>query len=285
MKKIILLSLPVLTIGLYSFFDKEGTVSKYHVDGIETVDYSSNPPTGKTGAPFESTCTDCHTGDVNPAAGTIDFTVSGAAGTYYPGQMYPITISTTTGDKNGFELIAVDESETQAGSFTAGTNSGISTAGGYDYVRHTASSGVTAWTFDWTAPDSDVGDVTFYYAFNISDQGGSTANDDIYVGSMTLSLANDVGFSEHDQLEEAYKVMYNNETQEMIANYTTFDNTHILFHVQDLNGREVGRMDLGYQEPGDHQQTIELNDIRAEGIYLVSIFIGNKVLTEKVYVK
>ena len=288
MKKLLLIGLGVaaISVGTMSLFNSETEFAKYHadIDGVDEMNFTSNPPVGKTGAPFESSCTDCHAGSTLPAAGTVDFTLGGLGAGYYPNTLYPVTIGATSGTKNGFQVVCVDDSDVQAGTFEAGTNSNISSASGLDYVRHTNAVGATTWSFNWTSPASATGDITFYYSYNISDDGGTTASDEIYVGSFTIALANDVGISEHEELEAQYNLSYSAETGMVQARYFNPDNDHVLFVVQNISGKEVGRYDLGYQEPGDHVQSFMIDEADADGIYLVSVFLGNRVLTKKLYV-
>lgn len=289
MKKLLLIGsgLALITMGGLSMYDTTSGFSKYHsdgIDGVDAVNYTANPPVEKTGAPFESNCTDCHAGTTSPAAGTVDFTLSGLGTGYYPGQTYPVTIGSTSGTKNGFQLVAVDATDAQAGTFTAGTNSNISSASARDYVRHTSAVGATTWNFMWDAPATDLGDITFYYSYNISDETGTTANDEIYLGSLVVPVAGDVSIDKNAAIEESYTVSYSPESNTVLARYATPDNKRIFFHIQSLNGQVVKRLDLGYQAPGEYQETIELDEINADGIYIVSLFIGNDIFSKKLFV-
>ncbi len=289
MKKILCSFIGLLTLaaGTVSFFDSGANISEYHSDGIDDLDkmnFTANPPAARTGAPFETTCTDCHVGAINPAAGTVDFDVAGITGGYYFDSTYAVSISSSVGTKNGFQLTVVDPTELAAGDLTAGANSNTTFLSGREYIRQTSAVGSTSWTFDWTSPSADVGDITFYYAYNITNSSATTAGDTIYVGSLTVSSVVDVGISKNEELEVAYELTYMSESQSVMARYSVPDNNHIVFHVQDLSGRVVKRLDLGYQLAGEHQETFDLNEARTEGIYLVSIFIGNRVFTKKLYV-
>ena len=156
--------------------------------------FSSGPPAGYTGAPQEEpeACAECH---VPPDAGTGKISIT-APQTYVPGQTYPITVTHTNADPTrlrwGFELTVLDNaSDEKAGelqSLDALTqvlnNAGPGSA--RQYIEHTAvgtfigQQNGASWTFNWTAPPTDVGPVTFYAAGNQANNDGNTSGDYIY---------------------------------------------------------------------------------------------------------
>ncbi|HNU08824.1 MAG TPA: hypothetical protein PKO33_13740, partial [Pyrinomonadaceae bacterium] len=142
----------------------------------------SGAPTGRTGAPGESTCTSCH--NQNGGAGTFQVI---APASYVPGQTYQITVQHSTTNASrfnwGFEVIPL------AGSSMAGTvanttsNTRVRVSGSKSYVTQTTSgtypgqTGGAVWTFNWTAPATNVGNVTFYAAGIQGDNDGSESGD------------------------------------------------------------------------------------------------------------
>ena len=155
--------------------------------------FSAGPPAGYTGAPGEEpeACAECH---VPADAGTGRITIT-APQTYVPGQTYPITVTHSNSDLTrlrwGFELTVLDSGDEKAGnlqSLNAFTqilnNQGPGSA--RQYIEHTASGTFigqqngASWTFNWTAPSTDVGPVTFYTAGNQANNDGNTSGDYIY---------------------------------------------------------------------------------------------------------
>ena len=148
--------------------------------------FSSGPPDEKTGAPNENTCaqTGCHTGnDLNVSGGSLMLTVPE---TYVPNEVYTIVVdlSRTGQSRWGFEMTALDADNARAGSFTVGAagNTQLSETGGKQYIKQTATgtaAGTTdahSWEFKWTAPDADIGPITFYAS-------GNAANGDfVHIG-------------------------------------------------------------------------------------------------------
>jgi uncharacterized repeat protein (TIGR01451 family) len=155
--------------------------------------FAAGPPAGYTGAPGEvaEACAECH---VPPDAGTGHISIS-APQTYIPGQTYSITVTHANPDLTrrrwGFELTALDTSDEKAGELQNPdgltqvlNNSGL--GGARQYIEHTASGTFigqqngASWTFNWTAPATDVGPVTFYTAGNQANNDGNTSGDYIY---------------------------------------------------------------------------------------------------------
>lgn len=150
--------------------------------------HSGGPQTGKTGAPGESLCTQCHSpGNPQGLNGTVS--ISGLPATITGGNTYPITITVTNPNMlsqgAGFQMTALNQFNQAAGNFT-GPSSGsrVHSGGGRQYHDHTSrrpySGGAATWSVNWTAPMYAMDtDVTLYAAGNITDMqsGFNTAND------------------------------------------------------------------------------------------------------------
>src|SRR6185295_2756990 len=166
-----------------------------HNSGTRPVHaFSAGPPAGYTGAPQEEpeACAECH---VPPDAATGKIFIT-APQTYVPGQTYPVTVTHQNIDPTrlrwGFQLTVLDTaSDEKAGELhsTDGLTQVLNNAGpgsARQYIEHTSAgtfvgqqNGAT-WTFNWTAPATDVGPVTFYAAGNQANNDGNTSGDYIY---------------------------------------------------------------------------------------------------------
>jgi len=113
--------------------------------------FGSNPPLGNTGAPGQGTCASCH-GTLTAGSGV---TVTHPT-TYTPGgAAVPMTVSIPS--TGGFELAVLTQSgNTQAGTLAPGSGDAVST----EYVYSTLET--TSWTFSWTPPATNVGNVVVY---------------------------------------------------------------------------------------------------------------------------
>lgn len=175
---------------------------------LQTAASSGGAPTGRTGAPGESTCTSCH----NQSSLTGQFGIAAPSG-YVPGQTYSIEVRNTTTDTTrlswGFSLTALTTANANAGTF-ANTNTftRIRTGGGRNYMTHTdtgifsGQTGGSVWTFNWTAPATNVGPITFYAAGLHADDDGGDNGDQTYTATATVQPSAPViihhGFADFD---------------------------------------------------------------------------------------
>lgn len=149
---------------------------------------TTGPPDEKTGAANEANCTECHTGnELNVTGGSLMLTIPE---TYVPNEVYTIVVdlSRTGQSKWGFEMTALGADGVRAGSFAAdgAANTQVSEANSKQYIKHTAAGTATgtndmhSWEFEWTAPDADIGPITFYAAGNASNGNFNPIDDYIY---------------------------------------------------------------------------------------------------------
>jgi uncharacterized repeat protein (TIGR02543 family) len=153
---------------------------------------SSQPPIGRTGAPGEGTCADCHSG--GSYSGQILFELeNGTITEYTPGQTYTITFTSDfNAPRFGFSITALNASNQPAGDFTVLNNDNTSKAvavNNRQYIGHKNANDNNVWEFEWTAPASDVGNVTFYYVINAANGDNSTGGDFIQTGTTSITPA------------------------------------------------------------------------------------------------
>ncbi len=130
-----------------------------------------------------------------PDAGTGKISIT-APQTYVPGQTYPVTVThherrshstslglSTDGARHGLRR------ESRRTANINGLTQILNNAGpgsARQYIEHTAAGtfigqqNSASWTFNWTAPATDVGPVTFYAAGNQANNDGNTSGDYIY---------------------------------------------------------------------------------------------------------
>lgn len=165
--------------------------------GFTTSRSSSSPPLNRCGLyGTQPTCTVCHSpGSGGSGAATIS--ISGNPTSYVPGTVYSITVTgsqvTPTPAFYGFEMAAVNASNANAGAFTAisGTNIGSQSVAGnsISFIRQSTPKVSGTWTFNWTAPATDVGNIRFYLAVNAANGTSGTGSDYIYTSVFTLTPA------------------------------------------------------------------------------------------------
>ena len=188
--------------------------------------YTGGSPAGKTGAPGEGNCTQCHAGMVNSGLATSTLTSSGN-NEYIPGNTYNFTLDIQNGSaKNGFQIVVLDSiSNSNAGNLTVtdANNTKLISGNNRSYITHKApGTSLTNWSFDWTAPATNVGPITFYYAYNVTNNASNSSGDQIYLSNFTIYPNSCGSFSNTTQITNASCYGYNDGT---ISISTTGGNT------------------------------------------------------------
>ncbi len=171
--------------------------------------YAEGPPARHTGAAGDQTCTECHVGTANPSGGKVEVAFPGGL-TYTPGVKQKLTVTVTDSparNVNGFQLtarLASNERNGQAGTFTTLDGltqvicendsprpaGGCSSSAPIEFIEHTTSgSRVNVWSFEWTPPASDVGNVRIFVAGNSANGNGQNTGDRIFTANYTLTPA------------------------------------------------------------------------------------------------
>lgn len=183
MKKLNIVSIAVFLIFLSLIFSYETANSN-----------SGGAPAVKTGSPSDgNTCfQSCHNSfPVLPKPGLITSNIPVTG--YVPGNTYTITASISSPGKNsfGFEVSPQASNGSRLGTIVI-TNSSETqfTGSGQKWITHKNNTGVNnakTWTFDWIAPPSGTGDVTFYGAFIIGNGGSGNSLDSVKTSTLTVS--------------------------------------------------------------------------------------------------
>jgi hypothetical protein len=160
-----------------------------------TFAYPDGAPDGTSSAPGEVDCTDCH--NQNTLTGQFQLILPAS---YVPGQTYQISVQHTTTDTTrkrwGFQLTSLRSGNTAAGTFADTTlNTQTSSSNGRNYVNQTSTgsfrnqTGGATWTFNWTAPATDVGAITFYSSGLQANNANGNSGDQTYTTSQSISAA------------------------------------------------------------------------------------------------
>lgn len=293
-KNYIIIPVAIAALGLFAF-QKSGTTT------IETyLDSHLQSGGGQavlTGAPGEGNCTQCHVGSVLDGNSTNEhqfgvYDVITEVTTYLPGQTYNIRFQKTSDPaKQGFSATALDGLANMAGSFNGDATFGETQAfssGGRDYVSHTVNSNTNApmfWLWTWTAPATNVGDVTFYIASNSANNNGATSGDEIYLSTHTVSVDPTIGIDENEKEETSFEAGYSPSSHAITVDFNSLTSGDMYFNLVDLNGKSVFTYDLDNAMIGDNHEMVSLPESIKNGIYVVHYFIGNKAMSANVMVQ
>ena len=256
---------------------------------------------GSTGAPNELTCaqTGCHAdASVNPGDLVNSLTFNAGDSLYEPGKTYTITVKVEKAgiDRFGFELVALkDENNTNIGTFKI-TNStktqiinGISPNSSRKYVTHKINGtiptapGIGEWTFNWTAPTSSAGPVTFYYATNATNNNNQSSGDQIFLSSFQIDEKNTTGIKEKEK--DAFRVFYSYESRQIFVSCNDIQavSENATIEVRDIQGKLLQVNEINSTVPVKNK-AINLNEKIAKGIYLVTYRVDNVMISRKIYI-
>ncbi len=250
----------------------------------------------KTGAPGEDNCSTCH-GNLNSGSGSIEFT---APDGYTPGATYDFSLVVEQSGQRrwGFQLTALDASDEPAGDFTVSDVARIQETQGSNgrvYLTHTpfgTDAGTlnmcTGWSFKWTAPSSNVGDITFYIAGLAANNDDDTEGDFTYTTIKVLSPATPVSeggspaLPVHPSLSQNFPNPFNPETT---IEYDLPRSEQVSVEIFNIRGQRVAVLQQGYLSAGHHLVSwngVDQHGVQvASGIYMYRLRAGDYVETKR----
>lgn len=270
---------------------EKSSIERYHAKSVLNT---SGPSGGLTGAPGESNCTNCHAGAVQDGSGGINaIKLANEATEYVPGQTIDVKLVFNEGaSKNGFQLVALNESNEMAGDFLISDASstqlknGAGGTAGRIYVTHTATgSALSEWDFEWKAPSSG-DDVTFYVATNKTNANNGSGGDVVYLSSHTFSSDEtedtaSLNENEIETIQSSLLIGYLPVKHALLIEATLPTTEDVSVNVVSLSGQSVHFQNLGQQMAGDFKSTITLPKQLESGIFVATIFVGNKPYSKK----
>ncbi len=238
----------------------------------------SNPPTGKTGAPSETTCVQsgCHGG--GSFVGTVS--VSGIPDTILPNVTYDVTLTqTSNAARAGFELTPLDGLNAKAGTLTAGSGSSVTTASGRTYIRQnnpkTLSGGSTSWAFKWKSPAMCGNNlVTLWFSSLAANGNGGTSGDNVLVGSKSYVFTFPTATNEVS-LNDAVNI-YPNPASSSVNVFIPVESAQ--FEMYNLDGK------LSLKQSIAKKSNIDVATLE-KGIYITKITYDQKTITKKIIVQ
>lgn len=263
---------------------------------LTSTDLDDNGKAGATGSPGESTCNQsgCHTGvAVNSQSGAITFDIPGMTNwEYTPGQTYTVNVTIAESGRSlfGIGLECLKSNGDNAGTLSPGTGTQIKnkTVSGFSRknIVHTLNGGASAnshtWTFTWTAPSTDVGDVTFYMACNAANNNGSDTGDHIYSYSQVVTPG---AVSVSEQLDiQNLEVFPNPFVNQIRLNYFLKQSGQMNIALFDVAGRQVETLVNENQFSGNHSLEYNLEHLKG-GQYIMHMSLNGRGLATQLIQK
>lgn len=258
---------------------------------------SDNGKAGYTGSQGELKCDDCHNtyGNSNSGTGTIYVTSTMSNWQYVPGQTYTVNVivkqsgrplfgvgfeALTSTNANAGSLVITNPAKTQIKTKTV---SGVTR----NNVVHQLNGGMHAdsaiFTFNWVAPTTNIGNVTFYFAGISANNNGSENNDYVYNSSKVVTPASASGILEQNKSISEFKSYINNEGRIAIEfQSTSADQPRI--NLYDMKGRMISSQLIESHSIGEVKSSISIPAELKSGNYIVSILSHSNKLSSKIFI-
>ncbi|HRH38509.1 MAG TPA: T9SS type A sorting domain-containing protein [Flavobacteriales bacterium] len=257
----------------------------------------NNGKAGRTGAPGENTCVNsCHnTYTLNSGAGSVTLGSTNMTNwEYVPGVTYHMTVTVslassvlfgvgveclTSAGGNAGNLVVTNAASTQTKNATVSGNSRrniVHQQGGG------AGSGSKTFAFDWTAPTTNIGSVTFYYAGNATNNDDNEAGDRIYTGSHVITPAISTGIM--DAVAQNAEVVVGPVPFDNTCSitYTSFGGGDVVLALYDMNGTMLDRVLTTERPAGRHTEVLDNMERFAAGTYLLVLDVNGQRITKTI---
>jgi hypothetical protein len=268
------------------------------------IDTKSNgAPVASTNAPGELTCnrSPCHTGSpLNSGPGNLSLVIAGAEEGYLPGETYDVTVTMAQAgiERFGFQTLALhDQDTTNAGTWTitdelrTRISSGILQYEGRKYLTYRyagttpVAPGHGQWSFQWTAPESNTGPITFYSAAVAANNDGTDQGDLAYTLQHTLAPSVFASVEESQPSRSHVRLFPNPTANDLRIHYTTEILGTTTIHLTDPLSRKSELLMQNMDTPGEHEVRISLKGRYAAGTYLVTITNNGTTSSHKLIIQ
>ena len=204
---------------------------------------------------------------------------------YNPGETYTVSVGMlTTNAKNGFEIVALTPSNTAAGSvavINATTTKTVTFGGKTRITQKSGGTSLNNWSFHWTAPATNVGNVTFYLGTNVTNSNGSDSGDIIRNSQHVFGSTAGI---EENTAKVAINLGYAQATNSLTIDLTSQLNGEAAINLVDLSGKSVQFEQLGNVATGNNLLQVKLNKQLPKGIYVAHINVNNNFVSKKIYI-
>lgn len=249
---------------------------------------NNNGKEGRTGSPGELTCRDgCHnTFALNSGEGSVVLSSANMVNwQYVPGTTYQmsLTVSLATSNKFGMGLEALTDELSNGGTLV------ITDAASTQIKNHTISgvvrrnvvhtnggglgTGSKTFNFNWVAPSTDEGPITFYFAGNATNSGNNSSGDRIYVSSQVVNPASTVSVADIEEAMASFRVQPNPFMDQVTIDYSTSGSGPALVSVYDVRGSLLQQLDLGTRAAGRYTERIEALDALPDGVLFIHLTV------------
>ncbi len=216
----------------------------------------------------------CHSGPAvtnQPAGITSNIPTAG----YVPGTTYTFTATAVgvSSTKFGFEVSPQNSSGTLLGSMAITDATNTQLVGSGKYITHKSAGTKHSWSFNWTAPANGSGTVTFYGAFNISNNDGNNTGDTIRTATLVIPQDPTTGISDITDVSESVTVFPNPVNNVMSINSNDADTIQLT--IINTNGIVVKDVTV------NNNQAVNVEDL-TKGVYILRIKTKTGIAIKKI---
>lgn len=267
---LVLLSLPILAIA---FMAQSGGATSGGATG--SPGDVANAPMGASG-----NCLMCHSNSGNYNTSVEIIVTPTPTNGYTLGQTYSLTVNqTSTGAaEHGFQITAENAVASKVGTFAVTDAIHTQVQSANHYVTHTkAGDDEISWSFTWTAPQTDEGDVTFYAATIAGNPNGSgTTTTNSQMALSTYHVGSVLGINKAQLLSFS---MYPNPSDSQVTFQMPSDTYQAKVNVFDYLGKLLIKKSIDLKS-----NTLDVSNL-SPGIYFVSIQTDTKIGTKKLIIR
>ena len=245
---------------------------------------SFGAPPSSSGAPGEKTCmqSGCHDdGPVNYSKAQLTIQIAGNPSVIIPGNVYDITITIADSlfNRFGFQLVALDESKNQCGTFIIEDSMNTQVMMNFnelkdrEYLTYTnqgtfpKQQGYHSWKCKWKAPEKTGNTVAFYSAAISANADNTDKGDYTSFANVSLPISQAMKAQEYDQQNHVTVKRFNSyfqlESTELINKITITNMNSKVFFTKEILGSDI---------------IINQQDFPA-GLYIITIEIDNHILS------
>lgn len=260
---------------------------------------SAGAPIGSTGAPGEATCAKvgCHEGsDINSGTGELNVSIEGNPVEYEPGKTYTleVTLAQDVIDRFGFQLLALKDDQQSAGTLIVEETErtqvldGVNQFAGRSYITYKVkgtdpySPHLGKWRFQWKAPETNEGLVTFYLAGVAANNDGTDHGDQVYTKTALLKPIL-TGYAPLKQNMQRLAIYPNPSKGASQLIYELKNPEHTEVSLFDLKGNLVKTVWSGMQDTGRH--SLDIATDLSKGVYIVRMECGSDYSYQKLCVE
>lgn len=270
---------------------------------VANVNKSSGPPSCNAGEPpNNTTCKSCHEEyEINSGTAITTFNLGEAENGYEPGKTYTISININKSgmQRAGFQAIALqandnkispgivtltDANRTQILDKNA-PHSGGCLEEERVWIEHTynginSTAGTSNWQYQWKAPNTDIGAITFYISTLEANNDLNETGDYVYSTSKTINSL-PVSVSSQNKNKEV-KIYVSNLEQTLNIETNNFEPNMIV--LTDINGKIVNSWAKKDIVSSNKTITLSTKNI-AWGIYFISLSNKNQIIKQKIIIQ